>query len=88
MQLVTFALPEGELGKPDGQATHVELAEAPIEVEYVPAPQSVQAAVPVDSLYFPATHAVHVPPSGPVSHSVVPVSLFLKLDVQVAAYAV
>ena len=27
--------------------------------------QAVQAAVPVDALYFPASHAVHVPPSGP-----------------------
>ncbi len=32
---------------------------------YVPAPQSLQTADPVDALYFPATHAVHVPPSGP-----------------------
>ena len=72
MQLVTFALPEGELGECDGQATHVELAEAPTELEYLPTPQSVQGAVPVDSLYFPVTHAVHVPPSGPVRQSVVP----------------
>ncbi len=70
-QLVTFALPGGELWESDGQATHVELAEAPTEVEYLPATQSVQAAVPVDSLYFPATHAVHVPPSGPVRQSLV-----------------
>ena len=69
MQLVTFALPEGELGESNGQATHVE---APTEVEYVPAQQSVQGAVPVDCLYFPATHAVHVPPSDPVRQSVVP----------------
>jgi hypothetical protein len=27
--------------------------------------QTVQAADPVDVLYLPATHAVHVPPSGP-----------------------
>ena len=27
--------------------------------------QSVQVADPVDVLYFPATHAVHAPPSGP-----------------------
>ena len=45
---------------------HVELAEAPTAVEYVPAAQSEQVAVPVNVLYFPASHAVHVPPSGPV----------------------
>jgi hypothetical protein len=31
----------------DGQALHVELAAAPTAAEYVPAPQSVQVAVPV-----------------------------------------
>jgi hypothetical protein len=49
-----------------GSALHVELPEAPTAVEYVPAPQSVQAADPVDVLYFPATHAAHGPPFGPV----------------------
>ena len=49
----------------DGQAMHVELAEAPTAVEYVPAPQSVQTADPVNALYLPATHAVHGPPSAP-----------------------
>ena len=63
-QLVKDALPAGEV-ELDGQAMHVELPEAPTAVEYVPAPQSVQAADPVDSLYLPATHAVHVSPSGP-----------------------
>ena len=87
VQLVKDALPAGEL-EFDGQAMHVELAEAPTAVEnvpatqlvhasdtpvaavavlpYVPAPQTVHAADPVDALYFPATHAVHVTPSGPV----------------------
>ena len=39
---------------------------APTAVEYVPVPQSVHTAAPVDVLYFPATHAVQVPPSDPV----------------------
>ena len=64
MQLVKAALPAGEL-EFDGQALHVELAEDPIAVEYVPAAQSLQTAEPVDALYLPASHAVHVPPSGP-----------------------
>ena len=64
VQLVKAALPAGEL-EFDGQAVHVELPEAPAAVEYVPAPQSVQTADPVDALYLPATHAVHVSPSGP-----------------------
>lgn len=35
-------------------------------VEYVPATQLVQATLPVAVLYFPATHARHGPPRGPV----------------------
>ena len=76
MQLVKAGLPAGEV-EFDGQAIHVEIAEAPPAVEYVPAPQSVQviedptaaeyvpapqsvqASVPVNALYFPATHAAH-----------------------------
>ena len=58
MQLVEAALPAGEL-EFDGQALHVELAEAPTAVEYVPVSQSEQAADPVNALYFPATHAAH-----------------------------
>jgi hypothetical protein len=54
-------LPTGEF-EFDRQALHVELA----AVEYVPAPQSVHRGDPVNTLYFPAKHAVHVPPSGPV----------------------
>jgi hypothetical protein len=42
-----------------GQALHVEFAEAPTAAEYVPVPQSVQAADPIDALYLPATHAAH-----------------------------
>ncbi len=45
----------------------VEPVVAPVTVEYLPAAQSVSvhAAVPVSALYFPATHAVHVPPVKP-----------------------
>jgi hypothetical protein len=63
VQLVKAELPPGEL-EFVGQVTHVEITAT--AVEYVPAPQSVQLADPVDVLYFPATHAVHVPPLGPV----------------------
>lgn len=50
-----------------GQAVHVEANVAPTAAEYVPRPQSVHAAEPVSLLYFPAAHAVHGPPSGPVN---------------------
>ena len=57
VQFVKTALPTGEF-EFDGQAVHVELAEAPAAVEYVPAPQSVH--VMADTvLYLPATHVVH-----------------------------
>jgi len=65
VQSTTLSLPAGEL-EFNGQALHVEFAEAPTAVEYVPVPQSLQAADPVNALYLPAAHAVHVPPSGPV----------------------
>jgi hypothetical protein len=43
VQLVEVELPAGEV-ELDGQVIHVELAEAPTAVEYVPTPQSVQTA--------------------------------------------
>ena len=64
VQFVKAELPSDEL-EFVGQSLHVELAEAPTAVEYVPAGQSLQLAEPVDALYVPASHAVHVPPSGP-----------------------
>lgn len=57
-------LAEGELVFP-GHAEHVAEVLAPITAEYVPAPQSVHATLPLLVLYFPATHAVHTPPLGP-----------------------
>jgi hypothetical protein len=39
---------------------------AAVETEYVPTPQLLQAAVPLASLYVPAEHGEHDPPSGPV----------------------
>ncbi len=40
---------------------------APVTAEYVLTPQSMHATLPVTVLYFPAAHALHVPPSGPVN---------------------
>ena len=57
-------LPGGKL-ESNGHKSHVEIAEAPIAVEYFPTPQSLQLFDPAVSLYFPATHAVHVPPFFP-----------------------
>ena len=39
---------------------------APVVVEYLPASQSMHEAAPVTVLNFPAPHATHVPPCGPV----------------------
>ena len=49
-----------------GQLKHVITAEAPVVVEYLPATQSMHEAAPVTALNFPAPHATHVPPFGPV----------------------
>jgi hypothetical protein len=40
--------------------------EAPTVVEYLPLIHNVQGWAPCVSLYLPATHISHVPPSGPV----------------------
>jgi hypothetical protein len=40
---------------------------APVVVRYFPAPQGVQAWFPCIFLYFPSSHAIHVPPFGPVN---------------------
>jgi hypothetical protein len=44
----------------------VSAVEAPVVVRYVPAPQSLHPEEPGASLYLPAAHAEHVPPSAPV----------------------
>ena len=59
----SLALGASEL---DRQATHVEFAVAPTAAEYVPCPQSLQAADPAAALKVPATHCEHDPPSDPV----------------------
>ena len=48
------------------QPVQVLSAEEPGTVEYLPAPQSMHEAAPVTALNFPAPHATHVPPFGPV----------------------
>jgi hypothetical protein len=65
VQTATVELATGEL-ELVGHVIHVVDTVAPVLVEYVPAPQSVHAALPVLVLYFPATQAAHEPPSGPV----------------------
>jgi hypothetical protein len=45
--------------------TQVPASVAPTVVEYVPAAQLSQTALPLVVLYFPTTHAVHGPPFGP-----------------------
>ncbi len=50
-----------------GQLWQALAAVAPVAAENVPAPQSVHAAEPAAALYFPAVHAAHSPPLGPVN---------------------
>ena len=51
---------------PATQLVHTVELLAPAVTEYLPALQSVHTADPVALLYFPATHAVQVPPFWPV----------------------
>jgi len=64
-QLVKAELPTGEM-EIVGHLRHVCAAVAPTEIEYVPASHSVHTADPVDGLYLPGTHVVHIPPSCPL----------------------
>ena len=48
-----------------GHMLHVDDDEDPTAAEYVPVSQSIQMDDTNADLYFHATHAVHVPPSGP-----------------------
>jgi hypothetical protein len=51
---------------PAMQLMHELATDVPGVVEYLPAPQSMHEAAPVTALNFPAPHATHVPPFGPV----------------------
>jgi hypothetical protein len=71
VQLLAVELALGEL-ELAGHARHVVAFVAPAAVEYVPAAQSVHAALPIAVLYFPGTQAAHGPPSGPVNPALQP----------------
>ena len=51
---------------PAPQSMHELVTVAPVVARYLPAPQSMHEAAPVTALNFPAPHATHVPPFGPV----------------------
>ena len=53
------ALPVGEL-EAKGHSKHVDTDTAPVAVEYLPASQPVQGAVPAALLNVPATHCCYV----------------------------
>jgi hypothetical protein len=61
-------------------ATQAAAAVAPTVGEYVPAPQSMHAALPVLDLYVPATHAEHVPPFTPVNPELQVQAALLELE--------
>lgn len=61
--------PEDVCPEFDGQGRQVLSAVAPTVAEYLPATQSVHAALPATGLYFPAAHKVH-DPTGPVEPAV------------------
>jgi len=70
--------------KQDSQTTDVFAATVD---EYVPAAHSVQLALPVIFLNFPATQAEHVPPSGPVYPGIHLQSEIVLNDVEKGEYA-
>jgi len=67
MQSDSASLLSVSINVPDGQLRHAKTDDELLMTEYLPAAHDVQLADPVDSLCFPATHAVHVSPLGPVN---------------------
>jgi len=65
VQAVPDEPPAGEFA-PAGQLVQTVALLAPVTAEYVPAEQLTHALDPVAVLYFPAAHAEHTPPLGPV----------------------
>ena len=65
MQLTMLSLPSPEFVC-EGHATHDDSEVCPVCDEYFPPIQSEHATDPVTSLYSPAVHWLHDPPSGPV----------------------
>ena len=57
---------------PDPQLSHVDSAVAPTLAENLPTPQSLQTEDPPAAVYLPASHCVHVPPSGPENPTLQP----------------
>jgi hypothetical protein len=67
VQVVVAEAPSVEEYLPAPQSTQELAIIAPVVVRYFPAAQGVQAWFPCISLYFPSSHAIHVPPFGPVN---------------------
>ena len=67
VQVVAAEAPSVEEYLPAPQSTQELAIVAPVVVRYFPAPQGVQAWFPCIFLYFPSSHAIHVPPFGPVN---------------------
>ena len=65
LQAVKTSLPDSEL-ECAGHVKHCEASNEPTASEYEPDAQSAHVSDPTSVLYFPATHCVHGPPSGPV----------------------
>jgi len=57
-------LPAGDQ-EPVEQGRHVDVPVAAKTVEYFPCSHGLHADDPVDVVYVPGAHAVHVPPAGP-----------------------
>jgi hypothetical protein len=64
--VLASAAPTATENLPSSHSAHVPAVVAAKTTENVPAPQSVHATEPEPVLYFPAAHAAHVPPLGPV----------------------
>jgi hypothetical protein len=64
--VLASAAPTAAENLPSSHSAHVPSVVAAKTTENVPAPQSVHATEPELVLYFPAAHAAHVPPLGPV----------------------
>ncbi len=72
---------------PAGHATQTAEEFAPVTPEYAPAGQAMHALDPGTVLYWPAAHAGHRPPSGPVYPALQEQAAIAELDAAAFAFA-
>jgi len=81
VQLAELVAPDAD-SVPEAQLRHVPLVDAPVVVEYLPAPQSTQKlafVAPIVAEYLPAPHLIHAVPPDVVKYCPTPQSIHVAI---------